>query len=163
DLPECNKGVDPDDASDEAQTLRAEQQACNEEKTGIFALPGQKPGTPAVVSAGGSNIAIPAKSQHPELAASLMRIIFSAKYQDMLAQNGLIPGNSDHASGIGEDEYAQAALLAALGARLTPPAESWAEVEGERVMEDFFQKIATGADPAEAAAQADQLIADILN
>ena len=163
DLPECNKGVDPDDESEEAAAARAEQQACNEEKTGVFALPGQQPGTPATVFAGGSNIAIPAKSQHPELAESLVRIIFSDRYQAMLAQNGLIPGNSDHADGIGDDEYAQAALLAALGARLTPPAERWADVEAERLLEDFFQKIATGTDPAEAAAQTDQLITDTLN
>ncbi|GIG28197.1 extracellular solute-binding protein [Cellulomonas marina] len=158
DLPECNKGVAPDDESEEATALLAEQQACNEEKTGVFPLPGLEPGTPATVFAGGSNIAIPAMSQHQELAKSLLRIMFGEEYQTMLAENGLIPANSDYASAMGDDPYATAAVDAALGAKLTPAAEKWADVEGDRILEDFFQQLASGADPATAAAQADDLI-----
>lgn len=163
DLPECNKGVDPEDTSEEANTARAEQQACNEEKTGVFPLPGMSADEPATVFAGGSNIAIPAKSQHQELATNLMRIIFSEEYQTMLAENGLIPANGQYAGAMGDDVYAQAAVAAALGAKLTPAAEKWADVEGARILEDFFQQIASGADLEEAAAEADQLIADTLN
>ena len=163
DLPECNKGVDPEDESEEAAALRAEQQACNEEKTGIFALPGLEEGEPATVFAGGSNIAIPAMSQHSELAQNLLRIIFGEEYQTMLAENGLIPGNSTYADAMGDDVYAQTAVAAALGAKLTPPAEKWADVEGDRILEDFFQKVASGEDLEEAAAEADQLLADTLN
>jgi len=163
DLPECNKGVDPEDESEEAKALLAEQQACNEEKTGVFPLPGNAPGEAAAVFAGGSNLAIPAKSGNQELARDLMRIIFSEEYQTMLAENGLIPGNADYADALGDDAYAQAALAAAVDAKLTPAAEKWADVEGARILEDFFQQIASGADPAEAAAEADQLIADTLN
>jgi N,N'-diacetylchitobiose transport system substrate-binding protein len=163
DLPECNKGVDAEDESDEAKALLAEQQACNEEKTGVFPLPGTQPGQPATVFAGGSNIAIPAKSGNQELARDLMRIIFSEEYQTMLAENGLIPGNQEYADALGDDVYAQAALAAAVDAKLTPAAEKWADVEAARILEDFFQQIAGGADPAEAAAEADQLISDTLN
>ncbi len=163
DLPQCNKGVDPEDDSDEAQALRAEQQACNEELTGVFPLPGPEEGQPATVFAGGSNIAIPAMSQNQELARDLLRIVFSEEYQTMLAENGLIPGNSRYASAMSDDAYAQAALDAAVGARLTPPAEKWADVEAARILEDFFQQVASGADLEEAAAEADQLIADTLN
>ena len=163
DLPECNKGVDPEDTSDEATALRGEQQACNEEKTGVFPLPGLTAGEPATVFAGGSNIAIPAKSANQDLAKNLLRIIFSEAYQTMLAENGLIPANSEYASAMGDDVYATAAIDAALGARLTPAAEKWADVEGARILEDFFQQVASGADLVDAAAQADQLIADALN
>lgn len=163
DLPECNKGVDAEDTSPEAEAARAEQQACNEEKTGVFALPGLEAGTPATVFAGGSNIAIPAMSENQDLAKSLLRIIFSEEYQTMLAENGLIPANSEYASALGDDVYATAALDAALGAKLTPAAEKWADVEGARLLEDFFQKVASGADLEEAAAETDQLIADTLN
>ncbi|NTW41617.1 MAG: extracellular solute-binding protein, partial [Cellulomonadaceae bacterium] len=55
-------------------------------KFGIFALPGLEGGI-APVFAGGSNIAISATSQHPELAENLMRIIFSPEYQQMLGEN----------------------------------------------------------------------------
>jgi N,N'-diacetylchitobiose transport system substrate-binding protein len=163
DLPECNKAVDPEDESDAAKALLTEQQKCNEEKTGVFALPGLEAGTPATVFAGGSNIAIPAKSQNQDLAKNLLTIMFSEEYQTMLATNGLIPANSDYASALGDDVYATAALDAALGAKLTPAAEKWADVEGARILEDFFQQVASGADLAEAAAAADQQIADTLN
>ncbi|TYP83662.1 extracellular solute-binding protein [Blastococcus xanthinilyticus] len=163
DLPECNKGVATDDESEEAKALLAEQQACNEEKTGIFPLPGPAAGEPATVFAGGSNIAIPAKSGNQDLARNLLEIIFSEEYQTMLAENGLIPGNSEYADALGDDVYAEAALDAALNAKLTPPAEKWADVEGARILEDFFQEIASGADLEEASARADQLITDTLN
>jgi N,N'-diacetylchitobiose transport system substrate-binding protein len=163
DLPQCNKGVDADDESDAAKALLAEQQACNEELTGVFPLPGLEEGSAAPVFAGGSNIAIPAKSGNQDLARNLLEIIFSEEYQTMLAENGLIPGNSDYASALGDDPYAQAALAAAVDAKLTPAAEKWADVEGARILEDFFQEIAGGADLEEAAAKADQLISDTLN
>lgn len=163
DLPECNKGVDPEDTSADADALRAEQQACNEEKTGVFPLPGLAEGEVATVFAGGSNIAIPAKSQNQELAANLVRLIFSEEYQTMLAEGGLIPGNGTYTSAMGDDVYSQAAIAAALDAKLTPAAEKWADVEGERILEDFFQKIASGADVVTTAAETDRLIADTLN
>ncbi|MCU1431384.1 MAG: extracellular solute-binding protein family 1 [Actinotalea sp.] len=163
DLPECNKAVDPEDTSDEANALRTEQQACNEEKTGIFTLPGLEAGSAATVFAGGSNIAIPTMSENQDLAKNLMRIIFSEEYQTMLAENGLIPANTELASALGDDVYANAARDAAVGAKLTPPAEKWADVEGARILEDFFQKVASGEDIATAAEEADQLIADTLN
>ena len=163
DLPECNQGVAPEDESEAAVAARAEQQACNEEKTGVFPLPGNSEGEPATVFAGGSNLAIPAKSQHQDLARDLLAIVFSEEYQTMLAENGLIPGNSTYADALGDDVYAQAARDAAVDAKLTPAAEKWADVEGARILEDFFQEIAGGADIAEAAERADQLLAETLN
>ncbi|MGX5657625.1 extracellular solute-binding protein [Geodermatophilus nigrescens] len=162
-LPECDEGVDPDDTSPEAEALLAEQQACNEERTGVFPLPGEQPGTPATVFAGGSNIAVPTMSQHQEEARDLLRIIYSEEFQTMLAENGLIPGNSQYAGALGDDPYAQAALAAAVDAKLTPAAERWADVEGARILEDFFQQIASGADVAQAAAEADRLLEETLN
>ena len=50
DLPQCNKAVDPEDTSEEAKALRAEQQACNEEHTGVFPLPGLDEGTSRTAS-----------------------------------------------------------------------------------------------------------------
>ncbi|WP_426595091.1 extracellular solute-binding protein [Cellulomonas sp. McL0617] len=163
DLPQCNKGVAKDDVSDAAKAALKEQQACNEEHTGVFPLPGIEAGSYATGFAGGSNIAIGAKSQHKELAKNLLKIIFSADFQNMLGKNGLIPGNSAYAASMGDDVYAKAAVAAALNAKLTPAAENWATVEGNRTLEDFFQQIASGADIKTAAATADKQIADALN
>ena len=163
DLPACNKGVDPDDKSDAANKARADQQACNEQHTGIFPLPGLAAGEYATGFAGGSNLGVAAKSKHPELAKNLLRIIFSEEFQTMLGSNGLIPGNSKYADSLGDDVYASAALAAALNAKLTPAAEKWADVEGARILEDFFQQVATGADLETAAKSADALITQTLN
>ncbi|MEZ0448234.1 extracellular solute-binding protein [Cellulomonas sp. ICMP 17802] len=163
DLPQCNQGVAADDKSDAAKAKLADQQKCNEEHTGIFPLPGLKAGSYANGFAGGSNIAVAAKSKHPELAKSLLKIMFTEDFQNMLGQNGLIPGNTDYAASMGDDVYAKAAVAAALNAKLTPAAEKWADVEGDRILEDFFQKLATGADVKESAAATDKLIEDALN
>ena len=163
DLPACNKAVDPDDESEAAKALRGEQQACNEEHTGVFPLPGLEADSFANGFAGGSNIAVAAKSKNQELAKSLLRIMFSEEYQNMLGENGLIPGNTEYSASMGDDVYATAAVAAALNAKLTPAAEKWADVEGDRILEDFFQQLATGADVTEAAAATDKLLEDALN
>jgi len=162
-IKECDEKVAADDQSDEATEKRTKQQACNEEHTGIFPLPGKSADEVATAFAGGSNLAVAAKSKHPELAKNLLKIIFSADFQNQLGSKGLIPGNSEFTASVGDDVYAQAAVKAALAAKLTPAAENWATVEGDRVLEDFFQQLATGKDVKESATAADQRIADILN
>ncbi len=131
-------------------------------KFGIFALPGVDGGV-APVFAGGSNIAISAKSQHPELAENLMRIIFSPEYQQMLGKNGLGPANSDYVSSLGDDEFAQTMIETAAGSKLTPAAPGWAAVEAAFVYEELFQDLAEGGDVATLAAQYDERITPMLN
>lgn len=131
-------------------------------KWGIFGLPGVDGGL-APVFAGGSNIAISAQSQHPELAENLLRIIFSEEYQTMLGQNGLGPGNSQYTSSLGDDEFAQTMMATAAASKLTPAAPGWAAVEAAFVYEELFQKIAEGGDVAALAAEYDATITPMLN
>lgn len=132
------------------------------EKWGIFGLPGVDGGL-APVFAGGSNVAISAASQHPELAENLLRIIFSEEYQTMLGQNGLGPGNTQYTSSLGDDEFAQTMMATAAASKLTPAAPGWAAVEGALVYEELFQKIAEGGDVAALAAEYDATITPLLN
>ncbi|MDR1806498.1 MAG: extracellular solute-binding protein [Propionibacteriaceae bacterium] len=134
----------------------------NDEKFGVFVLPGND-GKPAPVFAGGSNIAISAKSQHVEGAKDLMRIIFSAEYQTLLAQNGLGPANSDYVSAMGSDEFTTALVESASNAKLTPAAPGWATVEGSGKLEEFFQKVAEGGDVTALAAEYDEILTPMLN
>jgi N,N'-diacetylchitobiose transport system substrate-binding protein len=134
----------------------------NTDKFGIFALPGVDGGI-APVFAGGSNIAISATSQHPDLAKSLMRIIFSSEYQQMLGESGLGPANTDDVSSLGDDEFAQTMIETAAASKLTPAAPGWAAVEAAFVYEELFQKIAEGGDVTELAAQYDETITPMLN
>jgi len=128
---------------------------------GVFALPGS--GGAAPVLLGGSNVAISANSQHPELAYELLKLIASDEFQTMYATNGLTPAKLSLTSAMEDNETNAAAIAAAATAKLTPPAEAWASVEGARILEDFFIGIATGGDIADLAADADAAITDTLN
>lgn len=129
---------------------------------GIFALPGIDGGI-APVFAGGSNIAISAQSQHPELSENLLRIIFSPEYQKMLGENGLGPANKQYVDSLGDDEFATTMIETAATSKLTPAAPGWAAVEAAFVYEELFQKIAEGGDVTELAAQYDDTITPMLN
>ncbi|MGY2701340.1 extracellular solute-binding protein [Nocardioides sp. HB32] len=131
-------------------------------KVGVFALPGSD-GQPAPVLLGGSDIAIAAKSQNQELAQKAVALMLSDDYQTILAKNGLTPAKSSLASLLGDDMFAQATIAAASNAKLTPAAPGWANVEGSRVLEDLFSKIAQGGDVKELAAAADEQMNSQLN
>lgn len=127
-----------------------------------MALPG-KDGGAAAAFAGGSNIAIPAKSANQELAYSALQIILSEDYQKLLAANGLIPAIAGAESALPDDAVTAAAAEAAKNARLTPAAPKWADVEAAQVLQDAFVQLAQGADPEEIAASLDEEIEAILN
>ena len=134
----------------------------NDKTFGNFPLPGVDGGT-APVFAGGSNIGISAKSQHPELAKNLLKVIFSADYQNLLGKNGLGPANKKYVSSLGDDQFAQANLASALNSKLTPAAPGWAALENSKKLEEFFQKISEGADTAATAKAFDEAATPILN
>jgi N,N'-diacetylchitobiose transport system substrate-binding protein len=131
-------------------------------KVGVFALPGSD-GQPAPVLLGGSDIAVAAKSQNQELAQEAVALMLSDDYQSILAKNGLTPAKTSLASLLGDDMFAQATIAAASNAKLTPAAPGWANVEGSRVLEDLFSKIAQGGDVAGLAAAADEQMDSQLN
>ncbi|MGH1565018.1 extracellular solute-binding protein [Mumia sp. DW29H23] len=129
---------------------------------GGFALPGTDGGA-APVFAGGSNIGISAKSKHQDEAYALLKLIYSDEYQSMLAENGLGPANSTFTAKMGDDEFAKASIAAASSSQLTPASPHWTEVETTQVMEEFFGKIAGGADVASTAKDYDAKLEAILN
>jgi N,N'-diacetylchitobiose transport system substrate-binding protein len=146
--------------NDEGEEVR--DGMADDTKYDIFPLPGVDGGL-APVFAGGSNIGISAKSQHPELAENLLRIIFSDTYQSMLGENGLGPANSDFNDTLGDDKFATTMISTAADSKLTPPAPGWAAVEGALVYEQLFQAIAEGGDVTALAAEYDEKITPMLN
>ncbi|MFT4156409.1 MAG: extracellular solute-binding protein [Microbacterium sp.] len=140
-----------------------EKREWNDEVFGVFPLPGNTAGEPAPVFAGGSNIAISAKSTKQAGAKELLRIIFSDEYQTLLAQNGLGPANTDFVGELGDDQFATAMVDSALNSKLTPAAPGWAAVEGQKILEEFFGKVAEGGDVKELAKEYDAKIDAIIN
>jgi N,N'-diacetylchitobiose transport system substrate-binding protein len=134
----------------------------NDKTFGAFVLPGND-GKPAPVFAGGSNIAISAKTKNPELSKELMKIIFSPEYQKMLGKAGLGPANSDYVSSLGEDQFAKATIESASNSKLTPAAPGWATVESKNLMEEFFSKIRDAQDLTALAKEYDGKITPLLN
>lgn len=127
-----------------------------------FALPG-KDGGAAAAFAGGSNVAIAAKSANQDLAYSALKIMLSTEYQELLAAKGLIPAIESASSALPDDEVTAAAAAAAKSARLTPAAPKWADVEASSVLQDSFVRLAQGDAPATVAKELDSKIEDILN
>ena len=134
----------------------------NDATFGTFVLPGND-GKPAPVFAGGSNIGISAKSKEPGLSKTLLKIMFSKEYQEMLGQNGLGPANSKYTSSLGDDQFAKALIESSSNSKLTPAAPGWASVEAGNVMEEFFSKIRDAADLKALAQEYDKKIDALLN
>ncbi len=129
---------------------------------GAFPLPGVDGGA-APVFAGGSNLAIAAKSAHQDEAFDLLKLIYSDEYQQQLAENGLGPANEEFTDLLGDDEFAVAAKDAALTSKLTPTSPEWASVESASLMEEFFGRLAAGDDVTDAARAADADLESALN
>jgi len=128
-----------------------------------FALPGMTEGKAAAAFAGGSNIAIPTKAKHQDLAYDALKILVSPEYQKIMAENGLIPGLVSAASSLPDDAVTKAAAEAAAASKLTPAAPKWADVEASNVLQDSFVKIAQGGDVEQIAKELDAKIEEILN
>ncbi|GAA2068143.1 MULTISPECIES: extracellular solute-binding protein [Leifsonia] len=134
----------------------------NDNTFGTFVLPGND-GKPAPVFAGGSNIGISAKTKEPGLSKTLLKIIFSKEYQEMLGKNGLGPANEKYTSSLGDDQFAKALIESASNSKLTPAAPGWASVEAGNVMEEFFSKIRDASDLKALAQEYDKKIDALLN
>ena len=81
----------------------------------------------------------------------------------MLGENGLGPANLDYTSSLGDDQFAKALVASAANSKLTPAAPGWASVEGAKILEEFFGKVAAGGDVAALATEYDATITPMLN
>ena len=130
---------------------------------GVFPMPGSEPGTTAPVFLGGSNLAIPTNSEHPELAMDLLKIMVGSEYQQRFAANGTIPALKSELANVSGSDAAVAQAEAASNSRFVPTSENWAAVEAAFTLQDMLTEIAQGGDIAEAAAAADAAIEAQLN
>jgi N,N'-diacetylchitobiose transport system substrate-binding protein len=134
-----------------------------EANIGVFALPGSSAGETAPVFLGGSNLAVSANSDNPELAIDLLELMTGEEFQLDLVELGLLPARTSLLEEVGGTPAAEAQAAAAANSRFVPASEHWASVEGANILQDLGTAIAQGADIATEAGRADQLIEETLN
>lgn len=133
------------------------------DKIGAFAHPGLTPNSTAPAFLGGSNLAVSAKSTHPDLAVDLLKVITSPGYQKQFAAQGTIPALKSLLPDVSGSEGAVAQAKAAENSRFVPSSENWAAVEATSILPDMIVAISGGADVKAEAAKADAAIEGILN
>jgi N,N'-diacetylchitobiose transport system substrate-binding protein len=141
------------------------EDGCPDTMTGnvaAFPLPGSETDV-APSFLGGSNLGISANSSNVALAVEFLGIIASDEFQTQYGANGLIPARKSLLDAVEGDAAAQAQAQAAEVTRAVPSSEFWAEVEGQDILQGMGTAIASGDDVAEAAAEADAAIEEILN
>jgi N,N'-diacetylchitobiose transport system substrate-binding protein len=126
-------------------------------------MPGSEAGTTAPVFLGGSNLAIPANSEHQDLALDLLKVLVSPEYQRKFAEAGTIPALKSELANVSGSDAAVAQATAAENSRFVPTSENWAGVEAAFTLQDMLTEIAQGGDIAAAAAAADSAIEEQLN
>ncbi len=134
-----------------------------EANIGAFAMPGLTAGTTSPAFLGGSNLAISANSENPELATELLQILVSKDYQQQFADQGTIPALKSLLGGITGSDAATAQAKAAENSRFVPSSENWAAVEASSILPDMIVAISGGADVKVEAARADAAIEALLN
>ena len=134
-----------------------------EANIGVFAMPGMTAGDTAPVFLGGSNLGIPTKSEHQDLALDLLKIMVSPEYQRQFAASGTIPALKSELTNVTGSDAAVAQATAAQNSRFVPTSEKWAGVEAANVLPDMLTDIAQGGDIASAAETADSAIEAQLN
>jgi len=147
------------------QVLDAEGGGCPdmEANMAFFAMPGSEAGTTAPVLLGGSNVAVSANSQNPELAVDLITIMASEEYQAQMAAANLIPARISQLEAVTGSPAAVAQAEAAANSRFVPTSEFWAGVEAANILPDMLVAIAQGGDIQAEAERADAAIEELLN
>lgn len=116
--------------------------------------------------AGGSDLAVPAKSANAGLGAEWIKFYTNQAQMTSLAKAGAIPNTTSLLSTFESGGDADAAMGPAVqnGSWVTPASTNWANVEAQHVLENMLSSIATGkSTAAAAAATADQQLNSILN
>jgi ABC-type glycerol-3-phosphate transport system substrate-binding protein len=134
-----------------------------EANMGFFAMPGSEAGTTAPVLLGGSNVAVSANSQNPDLAVDVLTIMASEEYQAQMAAANLIPARISQLEQVSGSPAAVAQAEAAANSRFTPTSEHWAGVEAANILPDMLVAIAQGGDIQAEAERADAAIEELLN
>jgi len=132
---------------------------------GVFPVPSKNAGQTAPVFLGGSNLAVSAGSDAPELAYEWIKILAGTKAQtDLATTGGVIPNSTSLLTLHAKDPVLSVFDLAAKNSRSTPSTPKWANVESGTVLQDMLVSIFSGKKSvADATADATEAITKTLN
>jgi N,N'-diacetylchitobiose transport system substrate-binding protein len=132
---------------------------------GVFAVPSKNAGETAPVFLGGSNLAISAGSDAPELAYEWIKILAGTKAQtDLATTGGVIPNSTSLLTLHAKDPVLSVFDQAAKNSRSTPSTPKWANVESGTVLQDMLVSIFSGKKSvADATTDATEAVTKTLN
>lgn len=133
-------------------------------KIGYFGFPPASAGGTSHAFAGGSNVAISAKTQHADKAEAALKLIFSKEFQEFFAtEGGWVPGNVKYGAALGTDDLSKLTVESVRTSVGTPAAQNWALVEAAKIPDDFYVALGAGGDPVALGKKADSDMEALLN
>lgn len=141
---------------------KIEDDLWDEDKVGVMALPSAEKGVPGMTFAGGSNIALAANAQSPELAKKALEVTFDEKFQNKLGEEGWVPGNTSFDEGI-TGPFGEIAADIIANSKLTPNSPEWGVAFDGAQLTEFFTRIAKGEDVEDVANDFDERVNSELN
>ena len=128
-----------------------------------FVMPGPS-GKNMPVFLGGSDLAVPVKSDAQDVAAEWINAFAGAKGQKGLMAKGNLPNNEADLARQKRDPETAVPAVAAQNSWFVPMAPGWGQVEKKQVLQTMLQSIGTGKQSVEAAAKtADAAIDKVIN
>lgn len=134
----------------------------DEDKVGVMPLPSETPGKIGSSYAGGSNIGLATKALNPKGARAALKIIFSEKFQTMMAESGWIPGNLKYADKVAGPlgKYSKEIMK---NANIGPETPNMGVFFRNNALKDFWARIAKLEDPVKVAGELDKQFNTVLN
>lgn len=128
-----------------------------------FVMPGPS-GKNMPVFLGGSDLAVPVKSDAQALAAEWINALTGSTGQKGLMAKGNLPNNKTDLATLKNDPKTAVPATAAESNWFVPTAPGWGQVEKAQILQTMLQSIGTGKKSVEAAAQdADAAIDKVIN
>ncbi|WSF37039.1 extracellular solute-binding protein [Streptomyces sp. NBC_01351] len=133
-------------------------------KLGFFPIPGKTSDKVGAVFTGGSDLIIPERTKNRRGAVDVITALVSERWQTELATTmSYVPNKTTLAHVVEGNEGAATMAPGAAQGRATPNSARWAEVEGKNPIKPFMTAVLTGRDPKQAAREASEEIARVLN
>lgn len=128
----------------------------------VATMPGPN-GKPLPSFIGGSDLAVTAKSQVPDLAKEWIKLFTDNKIEQGLADKNILPNNLKQLAPLKFKPETAAAANAVPDAWFTPIAPGWGAIEKQNVLVNMLDSILGGKSVADAAKIADDQINQLIN